>query len=127
MEFKEVVSITGMSGLYKVINARQDGAIVKNLEDGKTKFAPARLHEVSLLENISMYTMEDSEPLKDVIKNIKEIEAQNPPPAPSAKNEELHAWFKLVLPNFDPEMVKISDIKKLIKWYNILKPLEITY
>jgi len=122
MEFKEVIAITGMSGLYKVINTRQDGMIVKNLENGLTKFAPSRLHEISLLDNISMYTIEDSEPLKVVFQNIQTTESDNPLPAHNAENEAIINWFQGVLPNYDPEQVKVSDIRKLIKWYNILKP-----
>lgn len=122
MKFKEIVSITGMPGLFQVLNTRQDGLIVKGLDTNKTQFIGARMHQFSILENISIYTSIDSEPLYNVFQIMMRIEGDIPPPGSKASNDELRAYFKQVLPDHDEDQVYTSDIKKVVKWYKALKP-----
>lgn len=80
-------------------------------------------HAFSILSNIAIYTATDAEPLENVYKTMKEMEETGTPvlELPGKTNDEIRAYFKEVLPEHDESQVYVSDIKKLIKWYNILK------
>jgi hypothetical protein len=119
MELSEIVSITGMPGLFKVSGKRNDGLIVTSLLDNKTQFVSGRNHMFTTLDNVTMYTTDEPAALKDVLKSIKENEKSNP--IPDLKDDaKTKAWMEKVLPTFDKEKVYVSDMKKLAKWYSIL-------
>jgi hypothetical protein len=119
MELADIVAITGMPGLYKIAARRNDGIIVTSLIDNKTQFVSGRNHLFTTLDNITIYTQEDTTPLKEVIAEVKKQEASNP--LPDGKDDaKLKTWFETILPTYDREKVYISDIKKLVKWYSIL-------
>lgn len=107
-----------MPGLYEMISNRADGAIVKSLETGQSKFAPMRKHQFSLLETISIYTLLDSTPLAEVFYNMKKSEV--PVPGAVADQKAVIEYFQKILPDYDPDRVTIGDIKKTIKWYTFL-------
>lgn len=119
MTLEEIVAITGMPGLYRTINRRNDGLIVKSLTDDKSQFVPSRTHMFSSLENITMYTTGEPALLKDILSEIKKKEDKNPFPDLKDDNQ-IKAWFEKVLPDYDKEKVYVSDMKKLAKWYSIL-------
>jgi len=121
MLVKDIVAISGMSGLFKTETQKVNGLIVTSLTEGWTKFVSSRQHLFSPLENISIYTDADTVQLADVLLEVHKQKETNPPVGPNAKNEELRAWFVKIVPNHDTEKVYISDIKKLIKWYEILE------
>jgi hypothetical protein len=118
MKFSEIVAVTGVGGLKRVIGRRTDGLIVSDLDGSNKKFLPSRLHLFSPLENISIFTYQDSVPLMDVFLKMKETS----PPDINADNDSLRAYMESVLPDHDQQRVHINDIKKLIKWFNILEP-----
>lgn len=120
MLIKDIVSISGMPGLYKSETQKVNGMIVTSLTEGWTKFVSNRQNLFSPLENISVYTDADTIQLADVLLEVHKQKDTNPPVDAQAKNEELRAWFLKIVPNHDTEKVYISDIKKLIKWYAIL-------
>ena len=66
MKLSEIVSVTGMPGLYKASGKRTDGLIVTSLTDGTTKFVSGRVHLFSTLDNITIYTQEGNKELKHV-------------------------------------------------------------
>lgn len=72
------------------------------------------------LENITIYTMEDSEELKAVFLEMKKQEESNPPVDPGSDGKTLRAYFEAVLPGHDQDKVYTSDIKKILKWYDQL-------
>jgi hypothetical protein len=119
MTLAEVVSITGMPGLYKIVNKRSDGLIVTSLVDDKTQFVSGRTHLFSTLDNITMYTQEDNKELRLILIEIKKLEKEVKPESIKS-DSEVKAFFEKVLPDYDREKVYISDMKKLVKWYNIL-------
>lgn len=121
MEFREIVSVTGVSGLKKLVASRNDGLILSDLNGENKKFYSNRQHMFSPLENIAIYTDEDTVPLFDVFLEMKQQRSTNPPVDPNASNEVLRGYLAGILPNFDRERVNISDIKKLIKWFLILE------
>lgn len=119
MNLAEIVSITGLPGLYKVAAQRADGLIVTSLVDNKTQFVSGRSHQFSTLDNITMYTTDEPAPLKDVLASIKKNEAKVA--VPDGKDDaQLKAWMEKVLPAYDKEKVYVSDMRKLAKWYNLL-------
>lgn len=122
MEFKEVITISGMPGLYQLVNSKSDGMIVKSLEDGKTQFVSSRIHGVSALETISVFLKnEETTDLKKVFQEMKKKEAQTTLPDGKGDAAKLKEYFKAVIPDYDEEKVHVSDMKKMVKWYGILK------
>ena len=118
---KNILSITGKPGLYKLISQGNNMLIVESLLDGKRIPTYARDKTVSLGE-ISMYTMGEDIALSEVLTNLgkkEEFKAVSFDPK-KADNNQLHAFFAEVLPEYDRDRVYPSDIRKLIQWYNIL-------
>ena len=121
MDLKDLVAVTGFSGIFKIAANRNNGLIIEDLLTGKKKFASARKHQFSPLESIAIYTDDgDSVELKKVFQNILEQYDDNPPISTSSKAEELHEYFADVLPDYDRDRVNTGDIKKVIKWFKYL-------
>jgi hypothetical protein len=121
MKLDKLVAVTGMQGLFKVVGTRNNGLIIEDLDSGKRKFAPMRVHQFSPLESIAIFTYEDAEPLKDVFQAMLDKKAEHPLPSPNDPNGVLETYFRQVLPGYDEDRVKISDIKKVIKWFSFLE------
>lgn len=119
--FEKLVAVTGMQGIFKVVGSRTNGLILEDLDNGKRKFAPLRLHQFSPLESIAIFTYDDAEPLKKVLQKMSELKETYPAPDHNAPNDQLLSYFRQILPNFDEDKVKISDIKKVIKWHTFLE------
>ena len=118
---KNILSITGKPGLYKLVSQGNNMLIVESLLDGKRMPTYARDKIVSLGE-ISMYTMGEDIALSEVLTNLgkkEELKAVSFDPK-KADNNQLHTFFAEVLPDYDRDRVYPSDIRKLIQWYNIL-------
>lgn len=121
MNLEKLVAITGMSGIYRMVANRTNGLIIEELDSGKRKFVPARGHQFTPLESIGIYTQDgETTDLKNVLVSMLEQVESNPPVSPEASNKELQAYFAQVLPEYDRDRVRISDIKKMIKWFGIL-------
>jgi len=121
MDLKEIMSISGMPGLYKVIANRTDGLIVEGLHDKAKKFVSSRQNMFTPLENITLYTTDDSVELRLILSDMKKNEKNHPiPDLKKADDTSLKAYMKLMVSNYDEEKVYVSDIKKLIKWYELL-------
>lgn len=123
MDYKEIVSVTGIGGLYQLLTSKSDGAIVRNISDKTTKFISARLHNVTPLESIEVYTTGDNVRLHEVFQKMKEAEGSTPAPsdAKKADNDSVKSYFSKVFPDFDEDRVYVSDMKKMLKWYHMLK------
>jgi len=123
MNLKDIVSISGLPGLYRIAGNRNNGMIVEDLDSGKRSFVPARNHQFSPLESIAIFTTteEDSVELGKVFDKIQEALDQRPLADANASPEAIRAWFNAVLPENDEERVKVSDIKKVVKWYQFLQ------
>lgn len=117
MEYKRIVAITGMNGLFELLNSKTDGAIVRSLEDNTTRFVSSRMHNFSHLESIEVYTEQDNVNLTDIFK----IMEQSAEPLPDVKvNAAVVNYFKTVYPDLDFTRVYASDMKKMIKWFSAL-------
>jgi hypothetical protein len=118
MEYSKLISITGLNGLFELVGSKTDGAIVKSLEDKTTKFVSSRIHNFSHLESIEVYTIRENVNLVDVFQamgNSKEA-------LPSDKDAAaVKAYFQKVYPDMDFDRVYASDMKKMIKWFAVIK------
>jgi len=121
MEYREIVAVTGLSGLYQLLATKSDGAIVRNLADKSTKFISARLHNVTPLESIEVYTTGDNVRLHEVFQKMKDQESSTPLADTKADTKAIAHYFKSVFPEIDDERVYVSDMKKMLKWYDVLK------
>lgn len=101
----------------------KSGVILESLDDAKTKFVATSNHRLSLLNEISIYTTtkEGNAPLEDVLKKIQADFGDDPGVDGNSDPSELKAFMKAVLPEFDESRVYTSDIKKLIKWYGVIR------
>ncbi|MDQ2753306.1 MAG: DUF5606 domain-containing protein [Bacteroidota bacterium] len=118
MEYSKMISVTGLTGLYELVGSKTDGAIVRSLDDGSTKFVSSRVHNFSHLESIEVYTSRDNVNLADVFKAMQE----NEEPLPNEKDAKaVKAYFEKVYPDMDFERVYASDMKKMIRWFSVLK------
>jgi hypothetical protein len=122
MELKEIASISGKEGLYRVLKPSRTGVIVETLDAQKKKMAIGAAGKVSILKEISIYTTtkDGSVPLQDVLIAIHDKYQDKLPIDPKASTADLMQFLGSVLPEFDTEKVYPSDVKKLVKWYNIL-------
>lgn len=119
MEFSKIIAIAGKPGLYQVISQSKNAIIAESLID-KKRGAINAAQNVSLLENIAIYTYEEDLPLLDVFKAISEKTEGKTAISHKESNQKLEDFFLEALPNYDTERVYTSNIKKVIQWYNIL-------
>ena len=119
MELKDVVSVTGMPGLHKIIGRNKNGLILESLSD-KKKFSTTPRQRISILSDIAMFTDEGEVRLAQVLVNLKNLEETGESvPTSKADNSEVTAFMAKVLPTYDRERVYVSDMKKLFTWYYI--------
>jgi hypothetical protein len=118
MDYNKLVSITGLGGLFELLSSKADGGIVRSLEDKSTKFVSTRLHSFSHIESVEIYTVKDNVNLADVFLAIQNS-SEALPEANDAK--AVKAYFEKVYPDMDFERVYGSDMKKVVKWYGLLK------
>lgn len=124
MDYREIVAVTGIGGLYQLVTSKGDGAIVRSLADGKTVFVSARKHHVTPIESIEIYTTGDNVRLHEVLQKMKDAEAETP--LPETKDPKgVAAYFSTVFPEYDRDRVYPSDLKKLVKWYGLLKTADL--
>ena len=120
MSLDKIVSISGKPGLYHLRAQTRSGFIAESLTDGK-KIPVGLRHNVSVLSEISIYTLDGEAPLRDVFAKIAEKENGEKAISHKVSKDELEAYFFDVLPNFDEDRVYASDMKKVIQWYNLLQ------
>lgn len=118
MDYNKLVSVTGMGGLFELISSKTDSGIVRSLEDNSTKFVSTRIHSFSHLESIEVYTVKDNVNLADIFIAMKSSNETLPDAKADAK--AIRAYFEKVYPEMDFERVYGSDMKKMVKWFDIL-------
>jgi hypothetical protein len=123
---KEILSISGKAGLYKLISQGNNMFIAESLIDRKRIPVYAKDKVISL-GDISIFTDDEETPLSKILDSIKQKEnGEQIDFNPSIQKEELKNYFAQVLPNFDRDRVYPSDIKKIMGWYNLLVKNELT-
>ncbi len=121
IDVKNFVAVAGMSGVQKLIAVRSNGLIIENFDSKERKFTPIRSHEFSPFETISVYIDGgETVSLAQVLTNMKDQLADNPLPSEKDASPVLRDYLIKILPEHDRDRVHISDIKKMIKWFNFL-------
>ena len=118
MEYGKIIAVTGMPGLYELLSSKNDGAIVRSLDDKTTKFVSSRVHNFSHLESIEVFTVRENVNLADVFGAMEKSEEKIPD---GKDNAALKKYFENVYPDLDFERVYSSDLKKMAKWFSVLK------
>ena len=118
MEYNKVIAVTGLPGLYELLSSKSDGAIVRALDDKTTRFVSSRIHNFSHLESIEVYTIRDNVNLVDILKAMETSTEKLPD---DKDNAALKAYFGKVFPDLDFDRVYSSDLKKMVKWFSVLK------
>lgn len=121
---KDILAISGEPGLYKLVSKNAKGVIIENL-DTKKRMPYYNATKISSLEDIAIFTEDEDKPLNEVLKSIKEKENGGPSIDHKSPKEELIAYFKEVVPDYDEDRVYASHIKKIINWYNTLQKNDI--
>jgi len=118
MEYSKLISVTGLPGLFELVASKNDGAIVRSLDDKTTKFVSSRVHNFSHLESIEVYTEGDNVNLADVFIAMQ----GSGETLPNEKDASaIKSYFKAVYPTMDFDRVYSSDMKKMVKWFDVLK------
>jgi len=122
MEYNKIIAVTGLPGLYELLSSKADGAIVRSLDDKATRFVASRSHNFSHLETIEVYTVRDNVNLVDILKAMETSSEKLPD---EKDNAALKAYFGKVYPDLDFDRVYSSDLKKMVKWFGVLKSNDI--
>ena len=121
MSLEKVLSISEKPGLFKLITQTRSGFIAESLMDSK-RISVNMNSNVSLLSEIAIYTLTEEVPLIQVLKKIKDKEnSEQTSTSHKGSKDELEEFFFEVLPDYDEDRVYVSDIKKVIRWYNLLQ------
>jgi Domain of unknown function (DUF5606) len=118
MEYNKIIAVTGLPGLFELVSSKTDGAIVRSLEDKSTKFVASRVHNFSHLESIEIFTQRDNVNLVEIFQAMDAGKSSLPDGKDAAV---LKAYFLKVYPDMDFERVYSSDMKKMVKWFEVLK------
>ena len=124
MTLSEIATVSGKGGLFKVVAPTKSGVILESLDEAKTKLVATTNHRLSLLNEISIYTTtkEGTVALENILRKIHAEFGNDPGVDVNSDASELKAFMKAVLPEYDENRVYVSDIKKLVRWYeSILK------
>lgn len=120
MDLTKIVSISGKPGLYIVKSQAVGRLIVESVIDGKCIPAFAR-DRMSSLEEISIFSMDEDRPLKEVFMMIHDKMGDKVDfDFKKASPDELREKFALVMPDYDEEAVYPSDMRKVFAWYQML-------
>lgn len=120
---KTVLAISGKPGLYRLVSRGNKMLIVETIDETKKRLPAHSADKVVSLADISIYTDDDNEvSLASVFESIKEkydgkaVELS----AKKADQSDIISFFEKVLPNYDTDRVRVSDMRKVLAWYNIL-------
>lgn len=113
---KGILAISGYPGLFKMVTEAKNSIIVESLITGK-RMPAYSTSKISALSDISVFTENGEIQLKEVLKKIQESGKEI---SPKASNNEIKAFFDEVVPEYDKDRVYVSDMKKIIQWYQLL-------
>ncbi len=122
MEYNKIIAVTGLPGLFELVSSKTDGAIVRSLDDKSTKFVSSRVHNFSHLESIEVYTTGDNVNLAEVFVVMKSSSDELPDEKdPSAVKK----YFEKNFPAIDFNRVYGNDMKKMVRWFNLLQAADV--
>lgn len=120
---KQILAISGKPGLYKLVSRGNKSLIVETVDEQKKRMPAFGADRVVSLGDISIYTNDDNEvSLASVFQSIKQnYDGKAVDLSPKkADQDDIIAFFAKVLPNYDTDCVRVSDMRKVLSWYNIL-------
>ena len=120
---KEIANVSGKGGLFRILKPSRAGVIVESLDEKHEKSLIGPTARVSVLKDVSIFTEGEQEsiPLADVFLKIREVHGEEITlQVKSASDKDLIEFLNEILPDFDRSRVYVSDIKKVITWYNLL-------
>jgi dTDP-4-dehydrorhamnose reductase len=119
---REIASIAGMSGLFRIVKPTRTGVIIESLEEKPTRGVAQARQRISLLDEISIYTTDadNTVPLREVFKRIRQQFGDDLPVHPKSSGAELASFMEEIIPEYDQERVYTSDMKKVVTWYEIV-------
>ncbi|MBQ0047535.1 MAG: DUF5606 domain-containing protein [Prevotellaceae bacterium] len=126
---KQILAISGKPGLYKLISRGNKSLIVETVDEQKKRMPAFGADKVVSLGDISIYTNDDNEvSLASVFTSIKDnYDGKQVDLSPKkADQDDIIAFFAKVLPNYDTDRVRVSDMRKVLSWYNLLVAYGIT-
>ncbi len=120
MSIEKILAISGKPGLFKLLTQTRTGFVVESLTDGK-KLTLGLRSNISLLSEIAIYTLTEEVPLREIFKKIQEKEnGEKSSVSHKESKDKLEEYFFDILPDYDEDRVYPSDIKKVLRWYNLL-------
>ncbi len=116
---KDIMAISGQGGLFRFVSQGRNGIIVESIETGK-RMQTFTTMKVNALEDIVIFSEEEDIKLEEVFSRIHKYE--NGAEAISHKSDpgDLKDYFSAVIPEYDRDRVYVSDIRKVLNWYNLL-------
>ena len=127
MSLEKILAISQKPGLFKLVTSTRTGFVAESLIDGR-KHSVSLRNNVSLLSEIAIYTLTEEVPLQEVFKKINEKEnGAATSVSHKASKDELEEYFFSILPDYDEDRVYASDIKKVVRWYNLLQQNELLH
>lgn len=125
LDYKKLVAVFAYDTLFEMKGNRKDGLIGTDLKTNDTKFIPNRGNEFYFLHAVEIFCEEDNKPLIEIFKGIQATE--NPPIPAKLDNDSTVSYFSEVIPYLDFDRVKVSEMKKILRWYLILKELNFDF
>jgi len=120
MNLEGIINISGKPGLFKIISKNKNNIIIESLSDGKRSALNSN-NNANLLEEIGIYTYEETKSLSEIFNDIAKKENNNKSINHKSSNQQLIDYFREIVENYDEDRVYVSDIKKVIQWYNIMQ------
>lgn len=120
MSLEKIIAVSGKPGLFKLLAQTRGGFLAESLLDGKRQSINMR-NNVSVLNEIAIYTYDEEIPLREIFKTIFDKEEGKATIGHKSSKGELEKFFREILPEYDEERVYASDIKKVVQWYNLLE------
>ena len=120
MNLEGIINVAGKPGLYKVVSQGNNTVIAESLTDGK-KMPLFSHNQSNILEEIGIYTYDDTKPLSEIFDDIAIKENAGQALSHKSSTNELTNYFREILSNYDEERVYTSDIKKVFQWYNTMQ------
>lgn len=123
MTLADLATVSGKGGLFKVLAPTKSGVILESMDEAKIKMIATTNHKLSLLNEISIYTTtkEGTVGLDEVLKKVNKEFGDDPGVDGNSDPAELKSFMKSLLPEYDENRVYVSDIKKLVKWYDVIR------
>ena len=124
MVLKDIIAISGESGLFRFVAQGKTSIIVEHLETKKRSSAFDST-KVNMLDDIAIFTEKEDVALSQVFNLIFDNAAGQPVIDGKSDGAQLKKWFAEVLPEYDKDRVYVSDIRKIAQWYNTLHKLDL--